>query len=365
MIKVPSLIFTLEMEERQDSVDENVLDVIEQMERFLAPADASEQKLMDDVQKHGLTDPISAASVLTGLGYNVAVRTALGGGGGADCLRNLRHSFVSCTLPGTSPNSRRRYIVDPRFKEQFVIAKPTSRYATILQAVPNAYVGPEEHLAPFVNFLCGELAAAFRTHGCVLPPWRQATSMLSKWKPRRSLDEPMRKSDGHHHSQEQPQQQQGKDSSEHRSYSRQDSGSSGSGKARRSSIAAMQSSNGVAGDGQDFSVDSAFRAAMGGPPLPPGGAPKGALYSNGHMGAPATAGGYHPLLPAANPLAVGSAPGCGMSGRIGANGFPGGYYNHMAAAVGAGSGAPKHGRKSSFEPKVIQLPCDFNAVPAS
>eukprot|EP00198_Chlamydomonas_reinhardtii_P011280 XP_001700617.1 predicted protein [Chlamydomonas reinhardtii] len=44
----------------------------------------------------------------------------------------------------------------------------------------DVYVGPEEHLALLVQFLCAEMAAAFRQLGSVLPPWRQAASMLSK-----------------------------------------------------------------------------------------------------------------------------------------------------------------------------------------
>lgn len=41
---------------------------------------------------------------------------------------------------------------------------------------------------PLVDFLCSELAAAFRAEGAMLPPWRAADAMLSKWRPRRSVD---------------------------------------------------------------------------------------------------------------------------------------------------------------------------------
>lgn len=51
------------------------------------------------------------------------------------------------------------------------------------------YVAPEATVAPLVNFLCQEIAAAFKANGAVLPPWRHASSMLSKWLPRKSLDE--------------------------------------------------------------------------------------------------------------------------------------------------------------------------------
>ena len=80
-------------------------------------------------------------------------------------------------------------MVDPIFKEQFEIAKPTARYAALLASLPDVFVGPLEHVIPLVSFLCSEIAAAFREEGALLPPWRQASSMLSKWRPRSSLEE--------------------------------------------------------------------------------------------------------------------------------------------------------------------------------
>ena len=50
-------------------------------------------------------------------------------------------------------------IVDPHFAEQFAVARSTPRYASILDALPDAYVGTD--IKPVVEFLCGELVAAF------------------------------------------------------------------------------------------------------------------------------------------------------------------------------------------------------------
>lgn len=50
--------------------------------------------------------------------------------------------------------------MDPHFAEQFAVARPTPRYAAILEALPDAYVGTD--IKPVVEFLCGELAAAFK-----------------------------------------------------------------------------------------------------------------------------------------------------------------------------------------------------------
>ena len=44
------------------------------------------------------------------------------------------------------------------------------------------FVGTEDCLQLLVQFLCAEMQAAFRSLGAVLPPWRQASSMCSKWR---------------------------------------------------------------------------------------------------------------------------------------------------------------------------------------
>lgn len=41
-------------------------------------------------------DTARLLSILSALGYKCNLRTALGGGDGADCLRNLRHTFITC-----------------------------------------------------------------------------------------------------------------------------------------------------------------------------------------------------------------------------------------------------------------------------
>ena len=52
----------------------------------------------------GAMEADEVAEALLGLGHSVTVRTALGGGGGGECLRNLRHVFLSVRLQvGSGP----------------------------------------------------------------------------------------------------------------------------------------------------------------------------------------------------------------------------------------------------------------------
>ena len=87
-----------------------------------------------------------------------------------------------------------QFIIDPKFREQFLIAHPTARYSAMLEALPEVFTGTDSQLAGVVEVLCAELSRAFKINGDILPPWRQFTSMISKWRPRRSMEEVVRAS---------------------------------------------------------------------------------------------------------------------------------------------------------------------------
>ena len=202
--KVPSLLFDMEDAPEdgdgnglQDSVPES--EVLARLRNLLAPQDDAEYMLQMHVRfasDDAITRSGSALTVeelgnrLRKLGYNVKLKTALGGdGNGSSCLRNLRHSFLAVTVPnngGQGEAVSKSLIVDPRFLDQFEIAHPSVRYDCVLSVVPSALVAPMPRLAESVAILCDEMARAFVQAGIPLPPWRQTAAMLSKWQPRRS-----------------------------------------------------------------------------------------------------------------------------------------------------------------------------------
>ncbi|KAH7623944.1 hypothetical protein Ndes2526B_g01194 [Nannochloris sp. 'desiccata'] len=220
MSKVPSLLFEMEDAEEPPSIVDSLtgppeMDVARKLHTLLDPWTDQEYMLNlhvriagDEVAKRGAEHLTvgQLADTLRKLGYPVKLRTALGGGWGGNCLRNLRHSFLAVTLTGssnsnntaagsaaltnsstaTSSTSPCTVLVDPRFREQFEIAHPTPRYARILAEVPAELVAPADRLSKAVELLCTEMAVAFAATGTPVPPWRQAAAMMSKWQPRRS-----------------------------------------------------------------------------------------------------------------------------------------------------------------------------------
>ena len=134
------------------------------------------------VMEDGRWDSVVLASKLVNIGYKVAIRTAMGGGAGQDCFHNLHHEFLVVA------ERHQEVIVDCHFKDQFKISQHTQQYQQTLNCLPEVFIGSPLRLAPLVDFMCTELAAAFKEQGVTCPPWRQPRSMISKWLPAKSQD---------------------------------------------------------------------------------------------------------------------------------------------------------------------------------
>ena len=61
------------------------------------------QRLLLDGGDRQSLDILEVAEGLRKLGHTVTIRSALGGGGGNECLRNLRHRFLTCAVQGILP----------------------------------------------------------------------------------------------------------------------------------------------------------------------------------------------------------------------------------------------------------------------
>jgi uncharacterized protein (TIGR01615 family) len=144
-----------------------------------------------------LTQQDDLVAAAQALGFTVRLRDCVGGGQGAQCLQNLRHSFLilspsaHSSIRSRTPHSAEEIVIDPTFKDNFIIAHPSVRYAAVLDALPPVFIGTLSKVQPLVELLCAEMALAFKEAGIVMPPWRSLRSMMTKWMPRRSLDLPL------------------------------------------------------------------------------------------------------------------------------------------------------------------------------
>jgi len=205
----PSLVFEMELDDKDDihaRVSElGAVPSADRLKTLLEPRSVEERILLESVERliAGQSNDfvhngqqmvrISARRVdlnalavgLQSQGYAVSIRKAVGGGNGGECLKNLRHSFLRCSMPGADSV----YIVDPCFRDQFDVHRPTPGYMMLFEGIPETLVVPEERVPQVVNLLCTEMLQVFKHEGIIVPPWRKASSMITKWLPRRSLDE--------------------------------------------------------------------------------------------------------------------------------------------------------------------------------
>lgn len=153
------------------------LQLIDDVSKFQAAAEETSEASFSSNLSDLSSDLSDLSSHLKQLGYIVTTVRVSGGGDGVACFHNLRHKYLSVFVPGDTD----RYIVDPLFKDQFVIANPTNRYSSLLACLPWTLVLPEDHVQHLVAFICKEMNAAFKETAVEIPPWRKLASMLTKW----------------------------------------------------------------------------------------------------------------------------------------------------------------------------------------
>eukprot|EP00245_Coleochaete_scutata_P017255 TRINITY_DN8378_c0_g1_i1.p1 TRINITY_DN8378_c0_g1~~TRINITY_DN8378_c0_g1_i1.p1 ORF type:complete len:536 (+),score=100.10 TRINITY_DN8378_c0_g1_i1:346-1953(+) len=74
-----------------------------------------------------------------------------------------------------------RMIVDTDFRAQFVIARPSSEFASLLEVLPSIFVGPRVRLETAVALMASATKRSMAKSGMQLPPWRKIDYIRAKW----------------------------------------------------------------------------------------------------------------------------------------------------------------------------------------
>lgn len=67
------------------------------------------------------------------------------------------------------------------FQGQFEIARPTSHYKALFQALPAVYVGTPCRLQQILDVMAEAVKRSLKKKGMFLPPWRKPEYMNAKW----------------------------------------------------------------------------------------------------------------------------------------------------------------------------------------
>lgn len=160
--------------------------VIQRVKYLARPVASFEVELMQDVRSlcsclesvHGRVPLSHLAADLASMGYRCSIQCVespgLGessnyGNEGDDtrCLELLRHEFILCSgkLDGSSDH---QCLVDPNFRDQFLLGKHNKEYETLLDAVPQEFVGSGLRLQALATVICAEMTKVYQELGVSL-----------------------------------------------------------------------------------------------------------------------------------------------------------------------------------------------------
>uniref|UniRef100_A0A7N0UFA2 Uncharacterized protein n=1 Tax=Kalanchoe fedtschenkoi TaxID=63787 RepID=A0A7N0UFA2_KALFE len=74
-----------------------------------------------------------------------------------------------------------RYIVELRLADHFAVARPTHHFASLLETLPEIFVGRVEELKRVVKLMSRAMKASMGDRGMQVPPWKEHQYMKAKW----------------------------------------------------------------------------------------------------------------------------------------------------------------------------------------
>lgn len=185
-----------------DSLPECSLEnpVVQRLKYLARPVASFEIELLQDVRalagslRESCTGSVpiaQLASDLAAMGYNCSIQCVESPGMAetanyavetedTKCLELLRHEFLLCSgkLDGTTDH---QCLIDPQFRDQFLLGKHNQQYETLLQSVPLEFVGSPLRLQALAAVICSEMTKVYEELGISLPPWRKPNAVLGKW----------------------------------------------------------------------------------------------------------------------------------------------------------------------------------------
>ncbi|GAB4817767.1 hypothetical protein N2152v2_004813 [Parachlorella kessleri] len=157
-------------------------ETLEQLSWLLEPSSDVEKLLKLHIKvarkctPNGQLDPETLKGALEQAGYTAKLHAPAG-----KKLHGLRHEFLTVCLPDGGDSGSSTYVVDPNFRDSFVVAHPTTRYSAVLAGLDQEVVATQACLRRAVTILGRELAQSFTEQGVPVPPWRTQQALLSKW----------------------------------------------------------------------------------------------------------------------------------------------------------------------------------------
>eukprot|EP00882_Tetradesmus_deserticola_P001878 GHRQ01002014.1.p1 GENE.GHRQ01002014.1~~GHRQ01002014.1.p1 ORF type:complete len:500 (+),score=147.81 GHRQ01002014.1:1190-2689(+) len=211
--RAPSVaLFDIELDDAS-LVHEKVAAAAQQLRSLLNSTSETRKQLLRDAEQalevalHGESVDLHAfAEVLANRGHLVCLRT---GRPSNVAQVALRHTFVVAGVTGSSteeeassssspdsssclsPTAAQLFVIDPSFKDAFLLSNASPAYQCLWEQLPRLFVGTADQLVTVVELMCSQMQLVFAETAASCPPWRTAASMISKWLPSSADDVPV------------------------------------------------------------------------------------------------------------------------------------------------------------------------------
>ncbi|XVF26156.1 hypothetical protein REPUB_Repub13aG0275000 [Reevesia pubescens] len=74
-----------------------------------------------------------------------------------------------------------RYIIEVNLAGEFEIARPTTSYTSLIDVLPQIFVGKPEEFKQIVSLMCRAIRESMKSKDMKVPPWRRNGYMQAKW----------------------------------------------------------------------------------------------------------------------------------------------------------------------------------------
>jgi uncharacterized protein (TIGR01615 family) len=74
-----------------------------------------------------------------------------------------------------------RIVIELNFQGEFEMARPSQQYKTLVDTLPELFVGKSERLRNIVQIMCAAAKKSMRDNNMHMGPWRKQKYMQSKW----------------------------------------------------------------------------------------------------------------------------------------------------------------------------------------
>lgn len=91
------------------------------------------------------------------------------------------HTYIDVVHKTSAKQTEVRVVIELRFRAEFEMARASEEYNSLIERLPEFYVGKAERLRNLVKLLCSAAKKCINQNNMYMAPWRKHKYMQAKW----------------------------------------------------------------------------------------------------------------------------------------------------------------------------------------